>query len=90
MESEGFFRARQKGSHLMMQRRTDHGTITVPVPLHRAVRIGRCNPSFGNLASRGNGFWFEIVPPFWTKSDTALRGSGVPDGRAGILARPVF
>jgi predicted RNA binding protein YcfA (HicA-like mRNA interferase family) len=40
MESEGFVRARQKGSHLMMQRRTDPGTITVPVPLHRAARIG--------------------------------------------------
>jgi predicted RNA binding protein YcfA (HicA-like mRNA interferase family) len=24
----------------MMQRRTDRGTITVPVPLHRTVRIG--------------------------------------------------
>jgi predicted RNA binding protein YcfA (HicA-like mRNA interferase family) len=40
MESEGFVRARQKGSHLMMQRRTERGTVTVPVPLHRAVRIG--------------------------------------------------
>lgn len=40
MESEGFFRARQKGSHLIMQGRTEHGTITVPVPLHRTVRIG--------------------------------------------------
>jgi predicted RNA binding protein YcfA (HicA-like mRNA interferase family) len=40
MESEGFVRARQKGSHLMMQRRTDYGTITVPVPLHRTVRLG--------------------------------------------------
>ncbi len=40
METEGFVRARQKGSHLMMQRRTDRGTTTVPVPLHRTVRIG--------------------------------------------------
>ena len=40
MESEGFVRARQKGSHLMMQRRREGGTITVPVPLHRSVRIG--------------------------------------------------
>jgi predicted RNA binding protein YcfA (HicA-like mRNA interferase family) len=44
MESEGFVRARQKGSHLMMQRRTDHGTLTVPVPLHRTVRIGTLQP----------------------------------------------
>jgi len=40
LESEGFFRARQKGSHLIMQRRTQGGTITVAVPLHRVVRIG--------------------------------------------------
>jgi predicted RNA binding protein YcfA (HicA-like mRNA interferase family) len=40
LESEGFFRARQKGSHLIMQRRNESGTTTVPVPLHRVVRIG--------------------------------------------------
>ena len=40
MEAGGYVRARQKGSHLIMQRRTDSGTITVPVPLHRTVRIG--------------------------------------------------
>jgi len=40
LESGGFVRARQKGSHLIMQRRIDRGTITVPVPLHRTVRIG--------------------------------------------------
>lgn len=40
METEGFVRARQKGSHLMMQRRTAQGTMTVPVPLHGTVRIG--------------------------------------------------
>jgi predicted RNA binding protein YcfA (HicA-like mRNA interferase family) len=40
METAGFIRARQKGSHMMMQRRADGGTITVPVPLHRTVRIG--------------------------------------------------
>jgi predicted RNA binding protein YcfA (HicA-like mRNA interferase family) len=40
MEAAGFIRARQKGSHMIMQKRSDEGTITVPVPLHRAVRIG--------------------------------------------------
>jgi predicted RNA binding protein YcfA (HicA-like mRNA interferase family) len=40
MEREGFVRARQEGSHLIMQRRTVLGTVTVPVPLHRTVRIG--------------------------------------------------
>jgi predicted RNA binding protein YcfA (HicA-like mRNA interferase family) len=40
MEAEGFVRARQKGSHLIMQKRTGNGTLTVPVPLHRTVRTG--------------------------------------------------
>ena len=40
MEAAGYFRARQKGSHVIMQKRTDTGTTTVPVPLHRTVRIG--------------------------------------------------
>ncbi len=40
METEGFVRARQKGSHLILQKRTDDLTITVPVPLHRTVKMG--------------------------------------------------
>ena len=40
LEAGGFVRVRQKGSHLILQRRTDTSTITVPVPLHRTVRIG--------------------------------------------------
>jgi predicted RNA binding protein YcfA (HicA-like mRNA interferase family) len=40
MEASGYVRARQKGSHVMMQKRTDTSTTTVPVPLHRTVKIG--------------------------------------------------
>ena len=40
LEIEGYVRARQKGSHVMMQRRTESTTTTVPVPLHRTIRIG--------------------------------------------------
>ena len=40
IESEAYVRPRPRGSHLMMQRRTVRGTTTVPVPLHRTVRIG--------------------------------------------------
>ena len=36
----GFVGVRQKGSHRVMQKRTDSGTITVPVPLHRELRPG--------------------------------------------------
>jgi predicted RNA binding protein YcfA (HicA-like mRNA interferase family) len=40
LERHGFARVRQKGSHLMMQRRSENGTTTVPVPLHREIRVG--------------------------------------------------
>ena len=38
--SAGFVEVRQRGSHVVMQRRTATGTTTVPVPDHREVRIG--------------------------------------------------
>jgi predicted RNA binding protein YcfA (HicA-like mRNA interferase family) len=31
---------RQRGSHIVMQRREDGGTRTVPVPVHAEIRIG--------------------------------------------------
>jgi predicted RNA binding protein YcfA (HicA-like mRNA interferase family) len=40
LESEGFREVRQRGSHVVMQKRTDTGTTTVPVPNHREVKIG--------------------------------------------------
>jgi predicted RNA binding protein YcfA (HicA-like mRNA interferase family) len=40
LERHGFVRARQRGSHIVMQRTTDEGTTTVPVPNHNEVRIG--------------------------------------------------
>jgi predicted RNA binding protein YcfA (HicA-like mRNA interferase family) len=36
----GFTSVRQRGSHVVMQKQTDLTTITVPVPMHREVRIG--------------------------------------------------
>jgi predicted RNA binding protein YcfA (HicA-like mRNA interferase family) len=36
----GFVEVRQRGSHIVMQRRSAEGTTTVPVPDHREVRIG--------------------------------------------------
>ncbi len=38
--TEGFFQVRQRGSHIIMQRKLSGVTTTVPVPNHRAVRIG--------------------------------------------------
>ncbi len=40
MEKAGFVSARQKGSHMIMQKKLDDGTITVPVPMHKTIKIG--------------------------------------------------
>ena len=40
LEAEGFRIVRQRGSHIILQRTTDAGAATVPVPNHRVVRIG--------------------------------------------------
>ena len=40
LEEKGFVMVRQRGSHMVMQKRIATGTITVPVPDHAAVRIG--------------------------------------------------
>lgn len=40
LRSQGFELVRQRGSHMIMQRRTGETTITVPVPNHREVKIG--------------------------------------------------
>jgi predicted RNA binding protein YcfA (HicA-like mRNA interferase family) len=40
LEQHDFQIVRQRGSHIVMQRRTDLGTITVPIPDHSEIRIG--------------------------------------------------
>ncbi|HEY7427478.1 MAG TPA: type II toxin-antitoxin system HicA family toxin [Gemmataceae bacterium] len=40
LQRHGFQRVRQRGSHILMQRVTDAGTTTVPVPDHKTLRIG--------------------------------------------------
>jgi predicted RNA binding protein YcfA (HicA-like mRNA interferase family) len=40
LERHGFTRVRQRGSHIVMQRVTDDGTTTVPVPDHKELRTG--------------------------------------------------
>ena len=36
----GFVEVRQRGSHIVMQKKLDTTTITVPVPNHAEIRIG--------------------------------------------------
>ena len=38
--SHGFVEVRQRGSHIVMQKRFPDTTLTVPVPNHAELRIG--------------------------------------------------
>jgi predicted RNA binding protein YcfA (HicA-like mRNA interferase family) len=40
LASHGFAEVRRRGSHIVMQRRTEGSTITVPVPNHKQLRTG--------------------------------------------------
>lgn len=40
LEKHGFSKVRQRGSHIIMQQRTEDSTITVPVPNYSEIRIG--------------------------------------------------
>ena len=40
LERHGFIEMGRRGSHVVMQRRMDTGTVTVPVPDHRELAIG--------------------------------------------------
>lgn len=40
LSRQGFVEVRQRGSHVVMQKKTDEGTVTVPVPLHPELRMG--------------------------------------------------
>jgi len=40
LESHGFLEVRQRGSHVVMQKRTAAGTVTVPVPSHSELKLG--------------------------------------------------
>jgi predicted RNA binding protein YcfA (HicA-like mRNA interferase family) len=36
----GFAEVRRRGSHVLMQRKLEKGTITIPVPDHKELRLG--------------------------------------------------
>lgn len=40
MENHGFKEVRRRGSHVVMQRRMEEGSITVPVPDHSELALG--------------------------------------------------
>ena len=40
LEAEGFTEVRQRGSHIVMQKRAENTTTTVPVPNHKELKAG--------------------------------------------------
>ncbi len=40
LRKSGFEEVRRRGSHVVMQKKTTTGTVTVPVPDHAEIRIG--------------------------------------------------
>ena len=40
LSEHGFLQVRQRGSHIIMQKKIDDSTITVPVPNYSEVKIG--------------------------------------------------
>jgi predicted RNA binding protein YcfA (HicA-like mRNA interferase family) len=40
LELHGFVNVRQRGSHVVMQKKFPDTTITVPVPMHAEMKIG--------------------------------------------------
>ena len=40
VERHGFVEVRKRGSHIVMQKKSPQGTVTVPVPDHKELRIG--------------------------------------------------
>ncbi len=40
LEANDFNKIRQKGSHIIMQKRTEDSTITIPIPNHKEIKIG--------------------------------------------------
>jgi predicted RNA binding protein YcfA (HicA-like mRNA interferase family) len=36
----GFLEIRQRGSHVVMQKRLPNTTVTVPIPIHPELRVG--------------------------------------------------
>ena len=40
LAQHGYEEIRQRGSHIIMQRKTEDSTITIPVPDHKEIRTG--------------------------------------------------
>jgi predicted RNA binding protein YcfA (HicA-like mRNA interferase family) len=86
MTRHGFEQVRQKGSHLIMQKKEGNSTITVPVPDHDELRMGTllgingpaCGP--GRLLGSKNQQATSVRSSGWPGSPTGVRRCGCPVG----------
>jgi predicted RNA binding protein YcfA (HicA-like mRNA interferase family) len=53
LEDHGFQEVRRRGSHVVMQLRSDEGTTTIPVPDHAELSAGRFYRLFAKAACPG-------------------------------------
>ena len=40
LTEQGFVQVRQRGSHIIMQKKIDNSTLTIPVPNYPEIKIG--------------------------------------------------
>ena len=40
LTEQGFIQVRQRGSHIIMQKKIDNSTLTIPVPNYPGIKIG--------------------------------------------------
>jgi predicted RNA binding protein YcfA (HicA-like mRNA interferase family) len=40
LQKHDFIEIRRRGSHILMQRKSTEGTVTIPIPNHQELRIG--------------------------------------------------
>ena len=57
LEQYGFVAVRQRGSHIVMQKRTGDRTVTVPVPDHKELRIGTLKSIIRQSGLLAEIFW---------------------------------
>ena len=61
LSSHGFIQVRQKGSHIVMQKKIKNRTLTVPVPNHSEIKIGTLNQLSDNQKFQNSIFKNNLV-----------------------------
>ena len=85
MAKHGFQQVRQKGGHLIMQRKEGNTTITVPVPDHDELRMGHRWVSSDILAYLGHYSKSSDNKPRLTSTRKDCSESPCPNGQLRLL-----